>query len=297
MLDVCVMLKTYGGDAAYAYRLVASYNKFNQESLTLFIVVPEADMPLFIELESSTVVLLTDEQIPLRYLPDDGNQVKNLGFLNAGVAKLGFWELNLCRNYFAVDSDMVFIRPFGRSDFIDSEHRPLVVSTEATELRIDPFYYSRYWQHREESLRKISHHLGVSDERYASYHTVQIMNSRILKGFKEQFLEPRHWTYADALTVSLWEFFWYTTWALHQKDVPVSRSDEIVKVVHHQGEHLALQSLGVSEADLARGYIGVIVNSNWSRQYGLVDFDNPPRDKYLSEGAWAEWTKREGRKG
>lgn len=113
MLDVCVMLKSYAGDIEYARRLVASFNMFNRDSLTLFLVVPEADRTLFVDLTSTTVVLLADEQLPVPYLPAEGNLNKHLGFVNAGITKLGFWELKVCRNYFAVDSDMVFIRPFG----------------------------------------------------------------------------------------------------------------------------------------------------------------------------------------
>ena len=291
MIDVCIMLKSYREDWLYVKRLVGSFNRFNDEELSLFVVVPSADLELFASLGSPTVRVIADEDIPVSYLPNAIAGEHDEGFINAGASKLGFWELGICDNYFAIDSDMVFIRPFGRSDFLSDDGHPYITATDAFDLKSDPFYFDRYWQHRERSLDHIHQQLEVSRSQKASYHTVQVMNSNILRSFKEKFLGVRGLTYTDVLTISLWEFFWYTSWALNQREVPICRRDEIVKVVHHQGQHLALRNLGISQASLARSYLGVIVNSNWSRQYGLVDFDSPPSESYLKSGAWAEWRK------
>ena len=291
MIPVCVMLKSYREDWAYVERLVGSFRRFNQEDLTLFIVVPAADIELFVSFSSSTVRVMADEEIPVKYLAKGEANGHNEGFINAGASKLGFWQLGLCDNYFAIDSDMIFIRPFGHSDFLNADGHPFITATEAFDLKADPFYFDRYWDHRERSLDFIHQRLGVGQWQKASYHTVQVMNSEILRAFNDRFLGSLGLGYTDILSESLWEFFWYTSWALNQDVVPICRRDEIVKVVHHQGQHLALRSLGISEASLAKSYLGLIVNSNWSRQYGMVDFDTPPSDSYLKSGAWAESEK------
>ena len=291
MISVCVMLKSYREDLAYVHRLVGSFERFNHEELTLFIVVPAADTELFASFNSSTVIVMADEEIPIKHLSKSEAEAPEGGFINAGASKLGFWELGICENYFAIDSDMVFIRPFGAADFLSEDGHPFITATEAFDLKSDPFYFERYWDHRESSLNLIHQLLGVDQSRKASYHTVQVMNSDVLRAFKEKFLGVSGLEYVDILSTSLWEFFWYTSWALNQDYAPVCRRDEIVKVVHHQGQHLALRNLGISQASLARSYLGVIVNSNWSRQYGLVDFDSPPSESYLKSGAWAEWRK------
>lgn len=289
MKQVCLMLKTYKSDRAYVNRLVGSFNRFNQEDLALFIVVPANEIRMFTKFSSATITVLADEEIPVDYLAVNDFEGNHRGFINAGASKLGFWELGLCLNYFAIDSDMVFIRPFGHADFVNGDGHPFTIATEALDLKSDPFYFDRYWEHREQSHKLINQRLGVGSWQQASYHSVQVMNSAILQSLKEDFLVPAGLTYTDVLAESLWEFFWYTSWALKQESVMISRCDELVKIVHHQGHHLALRRLGVSEASLARGYLGLIVNSNWSRQYGLVDFDAPPSHAYLKSGAWADW--------
>jgi len=117
----------------------------------------------------------------------------------------------------------------------------------------------------------------------------QILNSRILRSFKEDFLRPKGIDYAHLMKTANYEFFWYTIWALKQQKISLRVREELVKIVHHQGEHLRLADQGTRKHDLSRGYLGVIVNSNWSRQYGLVDFDQPPRDLYLTQGTWGQW--------
>ena len=51
--------------------------------------------------------------------------------------------------------------------------------------------------------------------------------------------------------------------------------EPIFKMIHSSSQHLEYVLKGVSIDDIARGYVGLIVNSGYSRQFGLVDFDEP----------------------
>lgn len=289
MAELCLMLKTYAPDLAYAERLVRSFHDHNVDDLQLYVVVPQMDLPVFRSLGGRNVEIILDEDIPVSYATGVQTDGLDLGFVNAGVSKLGFWELGLCQNYFSIDSDFVFIRPFSTFDFFTVGKDPYVVATEARDLKADPFYFSRYWGGRQSALESVARRLDVLDPTLTSYHTAQMMSSAILRNLKEIQLEKNGLEYVDLMMEVPWEYFWYTTFALHQSEVQIQRRDEMVKVVHHQGEHLALLAMGVSEADLARSYLGVVVNSNWSRQYGLVSFDQAPVVEYRESGHWARW--------
>jgi len=289
MLDICLMLKTYAPDIAYAERLVRSFHRHNSDSLQLYVVVPSADLTMFKKLGGGNVELIVDEDIPVSYASASQAEGRDLGFVNAGISKLGFWELDVCKNYFSVDSDLVFIRNFSRSDFLDEEQSPYLVCTEARDLAADPFYFRRYWLDRQAAVESVARQLGVLTQSSSSYHTVQVLNAEILQGLKAGHLDPQGLDYLDLMISVPWEYFWYTTYALHQTQIRVRRCDEMVKVIHHQGQHLALLDMGLTEADLARSYLGITVNSNWSRQYGLVNFDNAPVAAYRAAGEWAHW--------
>lgn len=43
-----------------------------------------------------------------------------------------------------------------------------------------------------------------------------------------------------------------------------------MKVFHNEDQHLAAILSGINDADIARGYLGVVVNSNFSRGVGML---------------------------
>lgn len=284
-----LMLKTYSDDLDYCSRLIDSYNRYNSEGIDLVIVVPSADIQSFSKFQSSLISLVPDEEIPVDYVNPKELAPDLIGIANAGVSKLGFWELGFFENTFAIDSDMEFIRNFGPTDFINPKGHPYTVVSEGVTQKIDQFYFSRYWSNREKSLKLVSSQLGFPNPLGKAAFCSQVLNSDILRGLKTNFLEPRGIGYADLMRAANYEFFWYTIWAINQPEVPTEVREELVAIVHHQGQHLNMVEAGVSKAVLARAFIGVIVNSNWSRQYGIVDFDEPPRNQYYSSGSWASW--------
>lgn len=285
------MLKTYSGDINYVARLIPSFHLHNSDGLTLYLVAPRSEAALFTRFQSSTVVLVPDEEIPTSYakLGEVSEEVR--GILNAGVAKLAFFKLDLAKNYFAIDSDMVFIRDFYSSDFLDPSGVPYFIQTQGLAQKIDPFYYERYWKHRSDALKAVAGVLQTSNPIEVCPHNSQIMSSTILSSLETEFLRVKGLDFKNLMHTALYEFFWYSTWALKQTRVATVPRDELVFMVHHQGEHLSLYNRGIRTRDLARGYLGVIVNSNWSRQYGIVDFDFPSVESYSSTGTWAEWEK------
>ena len=289
MHKIALMLKTYSGDFNYVTRLISSFHRHNTDDLTLYLVTPSSEAALFKQFQSSTVVLVQDEEIPTSYakLGEVNEEVR--GILNAGVAKLAFFKLGLTHNYFAIDSDMVFIRNFSSSDFLDSSGVPYFIHTQGLAQKIDPFYFGRYWKHRSDALEAVAEVLETSNPIGVCPHNSQIMSSAILSSLEAEILHVKGLDFKNLMHTALYEFFWYSAWASKQARVATVPRDELVFMVHHQGEHLSLYNRGIRTKDLARGYLGVIVNSNWSRQYGIIDFDSPAVESYNAIGTWAEW--------
>lgn len=267
---IAVLLKSYQGDFAYAQRLVSSFLAHNADELTMYCVVPRADLDLFSRLASDSVRVLAEEELVGAHLVTGPIGDLRTGYVNQEIVKMAFWETGITENYFCVDSDAVFLRDFSVEDFLREGSTPYTVLIEDNDLKVDPAYYAQHWQGREKAIRTIMGEVGLDDPIMRTCHGHQIFSARVWETFKTEFLEPRDWTYRDALACSPYEFSWYAMWLQKRQPIPVYQREPLVKVFHTEEQHLTSLMQGVTEADLARGYLAAVVNSNFSRDLGLV---------------------------
>ena len=288
--SIALLLKSYAGDLAYAQRLVESFHRFNADGLTLHCVVPAADLGLFAPLASSSVVVTAEEEVSGPCLVDHPIGGLRVGYANQEIVKLSFWETGRAANYFCVDSDAVFLRPFGVDDFMRDSATPYTVLVEDKDLKTEPTYYRQHWQGREEAIRRIMALVELDDPVMRTSHGHQVFSSAVLKSFARDFLAPRGWSYADAIDASPYEFSWYAMWLQKSKLIPIHQREPFVKVYHDEEQHLAAILSGIGPEDLARAYLAVVVNSNYSRGSGVVSAsaDKPAAlAPYLSYGELA----------
>ncbi len=287
MEQIALLLKSYAPDHAYAQRLVASFEEHNREGLTLHCVVPSADLALFSSLSGPHVVVHTEEEIAGQHLVDHPIGGLRVGYANQEIVKLAFWESGLAANYFCVDSDAVILRPFGADDFMHDATTPYTVLVEDKDLKTEPTYYRQHWQGREEAIRRIMTFVGLDDPVMRTSHGHQVFSRTVLDSFRRDFLEPRGWTYADAIDASPYEFSWYAMWLQKSQAIQIYPREPFVKVYHDEEQHLAAILSGIGPVDLARAYLAVVVNSNYSRGHGVVSAssDKPSAlAPYLSYG-------------
>jgi hypothetical protein len=281
-----MLLKSYSGDLEYAQRCVASFTRFNADAIELYVVVPEADVAAFTPLAGPQVTVMSEAAF-VPYFTAEPVQGIRPGYINQEIVKLAFWELELAENYFCVDSDAEFIRPFRRSDFMADDHTPFTVLVEDHELKVEPRYYREHWQPREHAIRRIQELVGLDDPAMRTCHGHQVFSGAVLRSFKEEFLAPRGWAYVDALEASPYEFSWYNMWLQKARTIEIHPREPFVKVFHHEGHHLEYILRGVTTDDIARGYLAVVINSNYSRGMGVIDAHASKAEsvsRYLSYG-------------
>ena len=267
-----MLLKSFADDFDYTRRLIASFRKFNADGVHLYCVVPAADLTRFAVLGGPDLTVLSESELG-QYLVDRPVHGMRAGYINQEIIKLAFWELELTENYFCVDSDAEFIRPFYRSDFMVDENTPYTVLVEDNELKVEPRYYREYWQQRELELRHIQELVGLDTQVVRTCHGHQIFSAKVLRSFKTEFLEPQSWSYADALEASPYEFTWYNMWLQKSQAIEIHQREPLVKVFHNESQHLEYVMRGITTADIARGYVALVINSNYSRDLGLISAD------------------------
>ena len=270
MSRLALLLKSHGPDLSYAQRLVDSFTSFNSDDLILHCVVPRADLPGFASLAARSVVLHSEEDLVGEHLAVDGAHGLSAGYLNQEIVKLAFWETGLADNYFCVDSDAVFIRAFGAADFMRDESTPYSVLVQDKDLIVEPTYYREHWQGREQAIRRIMELVELDDPIMRTCHGHQVFSARVLESFVSNFLEPRGWTYSDALREAPYEFSWYSMWLQKSGMIDIHAVEPLVKVFHNADQHLASLLMGESIEDFARAYVAVVVNSNYSRDLGVL---------------------------
>ena len=278
MTDIALLIKSYSRDRDYAGRLLSSIVEFNSERIPVYLVVPKSEKPLFTDLVSVGIEILTEESVAGRYLIDEGAHGLSAGYLNQEIVKLAFSSTGLADNYFCVDSDAVFIRDFGISDFLRRPGEPYSVLVQDKELEIEPRYFREHWQGRERSIRRIMEYVGLDDPIMRTCHGHQVFSSAVLKSFQEEFLGPRGWTLASAVLEIPYEFSWYNMWLQKSGVIPIHQIEPLVKVFHNEDQHLASLMRGEGVEDFARAYLALVVNSNYSRDVGLVNASGDKRE-------------------
>lgn len=275
MAEFGILVKSYANDLAYVRRLMVSITRHNVEEVPVYIVVPESDLALFREFRTTEVTVLPEEMFEA-HLTESPAAGFAPGYINQEIIKLCFWESEYVDNYLCLDSDAEFIRDFHVSDFMFDSGTPYTFLSEDAELRVEPEYYANTWQNRAMKLEEIKREIGVTDPRLLTVHGHAVFSGKVLRSFKENFLEPRGWDYLDAVSLSPYEPTWYNMWLQHQNTIPIHAREPIFKTFHNATQHLEYVLRGVSMSDVARGYVAVVVNSNYSRGDGVLSLNDSP---------------------
>lgn len=269
MTSIAIYCKSYRNDLPRVKVLLESVRKHNIENIPFFISVPDADVSLFqTELGVGGYTLVHDEGIV--DVPADVP-----GWIKQQVVKSSFWKLGLCENYVMIDSDSYFIRPFKMSDFM-YENVPYTVMHEqhelfawtcnkSAQLGFDP------QQSFGECRRKVMDLFDRTDGKLYDFGPSPVIwSTKVWQSLEEEYLKPAGATLTDAFTKVSSEFTWYGEWLLATRSIQLLPIEPMFKVFHYQGQYDECKNQGVTEADLVKVYMGVVMQSNWNSplQYG-----------------------------
>ena len=267
-----MMLKSFRGDVALAMRLVDSFHAFNQENLPLTIVVPGEDADLFSPLAGPTITVMDESAFDADMAAEPFGGMR-LGYVNQQIIKLAFGQLNIYDDYLVLDSDMIFVRPFKRSDFMFDEDTPFSILVEDNDLQTDGRYFDEQWQSRSQHLQRIKELVGLDDPRTLTCHNHQVFSAAVLRSLFTDFMEPKGYSYADLIRLAPYEFSWYNFWLQKSHVIPVAIREPVVKMLHHDGHHLEYAVRGTTLDDVARGYVGLVINSSFARVWPDISPD------------------------
>lgn len=281
MTTFAILVKSYRDDLAYAERLLDSFGRHNPEGIPLFLVVPDEDLEAFGHVAGPRVTLLGESTFSSHLVSEPLNGYE-AGYINQEIVKLAFWETALADNYLCLDSDAEIVRDISVHDFMADAETPYTFLSEDAELRVEPEYYEAHWRSRETLLERIRQEIGLTETRLLTVHGHAVFSARVLQAFRDRFLLPRGWDYKDALAVAPYEPTWYNMWLLKDQTIPIVMREPVIKTFHNATQQLDYVLRGVTTEDVARGYVAIVVNSNYSRGDGLASLADSPESALAS---------------
>ncbi len=270
MTSLVLYCKSYITDLRRVVRLAQSVQAFNTQALKFYVSVPEQEVPLFREhLLHLNVEVLSDEEI-LRASPRiDMLQARDLpGHLAQQVVKSEFWRLGLSDAYLCLDSDSLFIRPFGVHDYISGDGTPYFVMSEAQGFlesalaKGKPLVVENFLR----EARLVQDFFGRSGKAYSFGPMPIVWHADVWRSLDRQFLLPRGMSFMDAIQQAPLESRWYGEALLRFKAVDMLPVEPFFKVYHYAWQLDEDRRKGMGVDQLALLYSGVIYQSSWERE-------------------------------
>lgn len=273
-LKFIMFCKTYTADLKRFELLVASFHKHNKDNILLYVSVGEREFPTFEKFSSKNIKIISDESYAKHYFAEDIYHNLPPGYINQEICKLSFWEIDLTHNYLCLDADCIFIRDFYVTDFMADENTPYTVLVMDKDLSIEKHYHE-FWNRRQSFIQKIYDQIGLDDKRLRTCHGMQVLNSKVLKSLKEDFMQKNNLTYVDLIKIAPYEFTWYNVWFQKCNLVKEYAVEPFFKTFHMRIEYNLSRLKLLKEDDLARAYVGMVLNSNWGNKKNPFKYKNP----------------------
>jgi hypothetical protein len=270
MKPLVLYCKSYSTDLKRIIRLARSVQQFNTENIPFFVSVAKAEFELFRDhLCGLDVHLITDEEIiqvcprtdPMRFRQLSGSKAQQ-------VVKSEFWRLRHSEAYLCLDSDAVFIRPFGQADFLAPDGTPYTVIDEAQELFNEALRHKR--RRIVESFGveadQVQHLFGRIGRRYSFGPFPLVWHQAVWESLDSRYLKPRGMSFADAIEQAPIESRWYGEALLAYRAIALLPRQSLFKVYHYAWQFDLDRRLGVGNEDLSTIYCGIIFQSAWERE-------------------------------
>lgn len=266
MRDVVIFCKSYRHDLERAAVMADSVRRFNRDGLPLYISVPETDLELFQQrIGKDDVNWLRDEDVIRANPVLDLETYRTLpGHISQQIVKAEFWRVNPKQNCVCVDSDSRFIRDFFASDFLAPDGTPYTILHESKPFMEFCLTHGireteRHFEAMSDEMRKVFGRVGPS---YAFNPFPVIWSGKVWRALEAK-LEAEGSNIMQAIVAHPYESSWYGEALLKYQSIPLLPREPIFKAYLYFEEYERDRRDGMTEAELARFYLGVVYQSNW----------------------------------
>jgi hypothetical protein len=130
------------------------------------------------------------------------------------------------------------------------------------DLNIEEFY-REFGVFRSGLIKKIFESVGNTDRRMLTCHGMTVMNGSVLENFKLKFMKTKKLSYSNLIEIAPYEYTWYNAWLQKCNIIKIVGVEPFFKTYHMRIEYTLSRLRNISQKDLSRKYVGIILNSNW----------------------------------
>ena len=278
MNDIVLYCKTYSRDFLRLKRLLESIDQFNQDKIPFYISTPQDQhAELIAILDDVNYHWVSDESIvAANSKAPQGIEKTRSGSLSQQAIKSEFWRLGISENYVCLDSDCIFIKSFGRSDFLASDGNPYTViyqNKEFFQLAANRNYAKVVNNLRVEgdTVKALFGRLGPN---YYCPCPPFIWSAKVWRSLDENYLMPRNLSFWDVSTQSHPETLLYLEALLNYRAIPLYPIEQLFRIYYYDWHFFLQRKLGESLQKLTGNYLGVIYQSNWESN---LDYGTPTK--------------------
>ena len=247
--------KSYVGDISRAEVLYHSIQQHNKDDIPFYVLIPQKDLAEF-SLKLPKAFFLLEEEL---------NITKEQSHFSQQLYKMSLYKLGLAEYYFTMDSDMYFIRPFYKEDFLTQDNIPYFTIHECKDLLEYSECIIGSGQLREWFINeriKVMDVFGRRGKVYDYSGSAILYISSIFEGLDENYCKPNNLSFLDLLEFNASENTWFGEYALHS-NLRYLPCNPMFKTFHYKWQYDLAKQLGITEQILANNYLGITMQSNW----------------------------------
>ena len=267
MKKLVLFCKSYSKDMLRAKRMAQSVQMFNYDAIPLYISVPSCELDLFKDnFKDIPCNFLTDEEILDNCINVHGPFPRLFpNYLMQQLVKLEFWRLRKMEHYLWIDSDAYFLRPFHAKDFFYDENTPFLVMHKAKDLReFSRKHNPRIAERLDNRIEKIQQLFGRKGESFDFGEPPLLWTCSVLEALCTDYLQPKGMTIYELLYSYPCEMQLYGEFLLASKIQKIVPREPFFKFFHYPEQFFKAQREGEADFTLAKKYMGIVMQSNWT---------------------------------
>jgi len=262
MDNLVFLFKSHAPHVHYTKQLIETTAKHNKDNIPVYLSIPKHQEQLFKDvIGTDGYNMIFDEDV----IQDTVHQ----NWFTQQLVKMKFSETELCENYLWVDGDSYFIKDFYYDDFMYTNEIPYTtihenkdlfqwMATKGT-LLLDVL---RSYKEDRDKVRNVFDRTG----KYYDWTCPNLWSVKVLKHFKEYYLEPNNLTYQQLLSHVPGELIWYGEYLLSTQVIPIIPCESWFKPFHYLQQMVDCKNQGNTEDTLAMNYLGIVMPSKETNQ-------------------------------
>lgn len=266
MHKLVLFVTSWRGDVTRVKKLYQSIQKYNKDSIPFYVVVSRDDLDIFKQVVGTEGINYVEEELINSYRGVfDGWRLQQ-------VNKIMFATLGIAENYFTLDSDSFFIKPFYEDDFIAYDNIPYTTIFDDNVYQLTSQEYQGWKDdHGRETIdlvhkawqRDIRKIIPNKFKRPIHYGPCPVtFHSAVWIHFIEEFLRPNNYSVGDIIAHVSNEYGWYGEYLMYTKLIDIIPCEAQFLCMHNKAQYDWFVEQ-ISFDVVKRVYLGAIINSSF----------------------------------